>query len=286
MAELTSRERIEKALDHQQVDQAPIDFGASRITGISAIAYKNLLEYLGVQEDIHVYDIKQQLALPSLEMTNRMGGDVVGINRLGPTTAMPFLEIDRFKDGKLTDGSPCKLPEACDMISRGDGAFDIVYEGNVVASRTRFSLYFDIAPCELQYAETKKDIDKWEFPDPWSDREEKFLKDQVDRLYHKTDKALFASLPQMNSSFFELGATLFGFETFMTDLLLKRDMIEYWLDKLLDHDFEILDKYLAVAGLYISGREDFSALRWYDRPYYRGFYRGRDRYIKPAAKFG
>jgi uroporphyrinogen decarboxylase len=75
---------------------------------------------------------------------------------------------------------------------------------------------------------------------------------QIERLYHGTDKALFASLPQMNCSFFELGATLFGFETFMENLLLKRGVIEHWLDRLLAHDLEILDKFLTVAGPYLS----------------------------------
>ena len=109
---LTSRERVRLALNHQEPDRVPVDIGASRVTGISAIAYRNLLRHLGLKEDIRVYDIKQQLADPSLEVINRLGADVVSLHRLAPTTGMSFLALDRWKPGRLTDGSACLVPEA------------------------------------------------------------------------------------------------------------------------------------------------------------------------------
>ena len=109
---LTSRERVEAALKYERVDRIPIDFGGSRVTGIASIAYKKLIDHLGISEDIHLYDIKQQLACPSLEIIDFMGGDFVQLNRLGPTTGMPFLCIDKWKQGTLTDGSGCLVPEA------------------------------------------------------------------------------------------------------------------------------------------------------------------------------
>src|SRR6516165_12194077 len=97
MSTLSSRERVRKALNHEPTDRVPVDFGGSRVTGISAIAYRNLLQHLGMQEDVCVYDVKQQLAKPSLDLINRLGGDVVQLHRLGPTTGMPFLEVDKWK---------------------------------------------------------------------------------------------------------------------------------------------------------------------------------------------
>ena len=63
---LTSRERVEAALKHEEVDRIPIDFGGSRVTGIASIAYKKLADHLGISEDIHLYDnsrIKATLAI-------------------------------------------------------------------------------------------------------------------------------------------------------------------------------------------------------------------------------
>ena len=97
MKDMTSRQRIDAALNHEPTDRVPIDMGGSRITGIASLAYKRLLSHLGMEEPIRLYDIKQQLALPSLDVVNRLGGDVVLVNRLAPTTGMPFLCIDQWR---------------------------------------------------------------------------------------------------------------------------------------------------------------------------------------------
>ena len=253
MAGMTSRERVEQALNHESTDRPPIDFGASRVTGIAAIAYKNLLSYLGLEEPIYLYDIKQQLALPSPEMINRMGGDVVMLSRLGPTTGMPFLCIDRWKDGTLTDGSPCKVPEAYETRFLEDGTIEVLYEGGVFAKRTPFSLYFDVVSAPLKDADSIANIDAYEFADAWTEREAMFVKDQIQRLYYGTDKALFAGVPLLNGSFLEIGVQQFGYEQFMMNLVLNREMMERWMDRILENDLKFLEAFLALAGPYISG---------------------------------
>ncbi len=39
---MTSRERVRKVLNHEEADRMPIDFGAMRSTGMTAVAYNNL----------------------------------------------------------------------------------------------------------------------------------------------------------------------------------------------------------------------------------------------------
>lgn len=259
---MTSRERVRAALNHQPPDRTPVDFGGSRITGIGAIAYRNLVRHLGLPEEIRVYDIKQQLALPSLEVTNRLGGDVVQLHRLGPTSGMAFLEIDRWKPGFLTDGSPCLVPAALEESTGRDGMIGIWHDGALHARRSPESYYFDVCHAPLARAESRADLDAYVWPDPWTSREEEFVKRQIDTLYHGTDKALFAGLPMFVCSFFELSLVLFGFENFMMMLAGERDLVEYWLDLKLEHDFAILDKFLAVAGRSIEAiqmNDDFGA---------------------------
>ena len=252
MNTLTSRDRVRRALNHEETDRVPVDFGASRITGIAAIAYKNLLHHLGRQEDIRVYDIKQQLALPSLEMIHRLGGDVVQLHRLGPTSGMPFLKIDEWKPGHLTDGSPCLVPADYAETVRADGTRELRHDGQLCAWRAPESFYFDVCYAPLAQAETTTDIDAFVWPDPWTEREEQWLKQEVHRLHHGTDQALFAGLPMFVCSFLELSLVLWGFENFMMKLATERDLMEHWLDAKLAHDLAILEKFLAVAGPYIE----------------------------------
>ena len=261
-SQITSRSRVLAALNHQPVDRVPVDFGASRITGIAAIAYQNLLDHLGLQEEIKVYDVKQQLALPSLDLVNRLGGDVVQLQRLGPTSGMAFLELDHWKPWQLTNGKPCLVPANHEEATGPGGMIEIWRDGMLHARRSRESFYFDVCYAPLANAQTKADIDAFVWPDPWTAREEAFVKQQIDALYHGTDKALFAGLPMFVCSLFELSLVLFGFENFMMMLATERELVEYWLDSKLEHDFAILDQFLAVAGGHIEAiqmNDDFGA---------------------------
>ena len=60
---MTPRERVIRTLKRQPTDRMPIDFGSHMSTGISAFAYWNLLDYLGLSIDgIWVLDTVQFLA--------------------------------------------------------------------------------------------------------------------------------------------------------------------------------------------------------------------------------
>jgi uroporphyrinogen decarboxylase len=62
---MNSRERVLSAIAHQQPDKVPVDLGSTPSSGISAIAYANLLKKLGRTElPVWIYDVVQQLAQP------------------------------------------------------------------------------------------------------------------------------------------------------------------------------------------------------------------------------
>ncbi len=70
----TSRERVLTALDHREPDRVPIDLGGNQ-TGIHKLAYQNLLQHLGLEEEIVIMDIVQQLAKPSEAVLERLHVD-------------------------------------------------------------------------------------------------------------------------------------------------------------------------------------------------------------------
>lgn len=71
---MTSRERLLKALNHEIPDRIPIDLGGNQ-TGIHRNAYRNLLKYLGIQDDIRIMDAVQQLAQPCEQVLQRFHVD-------------------------------------------------------------------------------------------------------------------------------------------------------------------------------------------------------------------
>jgi uroporphyrinogen decarboxylase len=47
---MTPRERVLASIAHQEPDGLPVDLGATPSSGISAIAYHNLKQHLGIKQ--------------------------------------------------------------------------------------------------------------------------------------------------------------------------------------------------------------------------------------------
>ncbi len=63
---MTSRERLLKALNHEEPDHVPFDLGSTQVTGITIGAYRELCASLGrAPEPTALSDVIQQLATPS-----------------------------------------------------------------------------------------------------------------------------------------------------------------------------------------------------------------------------
>ena len=79
---MTSRERILAALNYEQPDRVPVDFGGHRSSGIAAIAYARLKKKLEINTgDIFVYDMLQQLAIIEQPVLDRFGVDTIEMGR-------------------------------------------------------------------------------------------------------------------------------------------------------------------------------------------------------------
>ncbi len=75
---MTSRERVLCAIAHKEADRVPIDLGMHFSTGISAFAYYNLREYLGLDVSrIDIPDMVQLLARVDDDIINRFHVDTV-----------------------------------------------------------------------------------------------------------------------------------------------------------------------------------------------------------------
>ncbi|MFP4499687.1 MAG: uroporphyrinogen decarboxylase family protein [Candidatus Hydrogenedentota bacterium] len=74
MERMTSRERMLKALNHQEPDRIPIDLGGNQ-TGIHKFAYQALIEHLGIDDELQIMDPVQQLAQPCEALLERFHVD-------------------------------------------------------------------------------------------------------------------------------------------------------------------------------------------------------------------
>lgn len=77
---MNSRERILKALNHEEADRVPYDLAGSTWSGITNTAYQNLRKHLGKpEEEAEWSDVIQQIVIPSEDILDELQVDTRGI---------------------------------------------------------------------------------------------------------------------------------------------------------------------------------------------------------------
>lgn len=245
---MTSRERIQAVLKHQMPDTLPIDFGAHRSSGISAIAYNKLKAKLGLDpHTTKLYDVMQQLAVPETEVLDRFGADVVQLLQLYPAFGA---RVDSWKPGTLQDGSPCLVPENLNPIRNQNGDFDLVNDqGIVIARQPAGGLYYDNMNYFLKDVEEIEDLDGRMVKPSISEEELDFLEKQAKEQYEKGERA---TLLHVGGAIFEEGQQEFGFENFYYLLAAEPELVHRWAENLTEGYLEVLDKILDRIGPYLD----------------------------------
>ena len=102
---MTSQERILATLNHREPDRVPVDLSGHRSSGIMAMAYARLQDFLGLpKKPIRVYDPIQQLAIVDDDVLARFQVDTIELGRAFA------LEDKRWCEWTLPDGTPCLMP--------------------------------------------------------------------------------------------------------------------------------------------------------------------------------
>ena len=261
---MKSRERVIKALRHQEPDRMPIDFGAMRSTGIMAIAYNHLKRHLGIETGAtRLYDTGQQLAEVEEQVRQRFGVDVVDLTYTFPDAPIPNPE---WRPWTLPDGSPCLAP--ADWRPEPDGEGGWVRrddEGRVVARMPRDVLYFEGCYHPLENATTLADVDAYDWPVVDDERLE-YLHERAKWLYHNTDYAIMAPF---GGNILERGQGLRGWDSFLMDLVGNRPFADYLMDKMVEAHVRNLERFFAAVGDYIQIVQMGDDLGTQDRPQLR-----------------
>lgn len=224
---LAPRERVRLALGFQEPDRIPIDLDGWA-TYFTEGAYRNLLQHLGIDEEPQVNDWFL----------------VSGVNE----SILRRFGVD-FRRVALA------VPEGFRSKTYPDGSWDDewgVRKRKVAhpSPRTGQTAYY-AEMIEPPLAEGSiDDLESYPWPDPEDPGRYRDLRERVKLLYETTDHALVAAA--IGNGIFEQAQALRGIQRFFEDLLINREFATLLIDKILQIQLSIFDRYLAIVGPYVE----------------------------------
>jgi uroporphyrinogen decarboxylase len=253
---MTSRERVIAALNHQEPDLVPIDFGSNYCTTVNVIAYNNLKRRMGVSTPTYVRNIVTMTAAPDLEegfeMMKLMGGDLVCL----PRYLIDGLDTRDWKPWALKDGSECMVPADFNPEEDGHGGWIFRAGGAVECRMPSDGHYFDPVTYPLGSVQSIKDLEQL-LPllegssfFSLSDKELDQIEKRAKALYEETDFALVSDLYFF--SLYQLPLQIFGYEKLFTIMATDPEFVHYWMSFLTDALDVLITKYLKRVGRYTT----------------------------------
>ena len=252
---MNSRQRILTSLNHQEPDRLPVDLGATPSSGISAIAYDNLLKYCAFEDQRNwVYDVVQQVAQPSDEVLNHFCIDAIDLGRAFNT------RDDEWLDYTLPNGAVARQPKWFKTQKQADGSTLAYQNGEAIACMpaSAFSydqIVFPFLECyPLTYGANLEAAmgrvhwsafahSPWDHavqPDFWEQ-----LRQQALDLRTTSDRAIVLSA---GCNLFEWGTFMRRLDHFLEDLLLAPTDVERFLDALMERHLASLEKICRAVG--------------------------------------
>ena len=253
---MTSRERVMAAINHQEPDRVPVDLGATPSSGISAIAYSNLVRHISKTDlPVLIYDVVQQLAQPDNLVLDMFGIDVLDIGR-----SFNARDSD-WKPVILANGATAFYPKWFNPVKMADGSF-VTYDddGSRILSKMPVgATFFDQAyfPYIDGYPDSYKDLDSemgrimWsrDVHSPWDHAGDpgfwEKLRENTLKMRQNSNKAL---LIVCGCNLFEWGTFLRRIDNFLTDLLTDPYNVEKLLDQLMIRHLATLEKVCNAVG--------------------------------------
>lgn len=197
---MTSRERIRKAINHEESDRIPIDMGSTPVTGIAASTYTKLREALGLaRRRVKVIEPFQILAEVDTEVMDKIGIDTIGLQL--PTNLFGFKNED-WKAWKLFDGTEVLVPGL--FITKQDKEGNLLlYPGGDTSAppsgkMPKGGYYFDGIVRQETINESHLDPHEW-VKDQYSlytEEELRYLEKTAKNLYQNSDFSLVGSFFQ------------------------------------------------------------------------------------------
>ena len=140
---MTSRERVQRAVNFQAVDRVPIDLGGMKASSIAAVAYQRLQEKLGLRPRTRVFDPRFMIAVVDEPVRKRFHLDVMPLDLSTlPALSQPDQE---WVPRRLFSGTEVLLPPGTRIGEDPDGSWVLLDDrGAPTAFRMpKDGFYFD-----------------------------------------------------------------------------------------------------------------------------------------------
>jgi len=247
---MSSRERVQLALNHQEPDRVPLDLGGSTVTGMHVSSVYRLRQALGLDEPgtpVKVIEPYQMLGEIKSDLMEALDVDVVGLS--GTRTMFGFKFVvscaaqrssvpnEGWKPWTLFDGTPVLVPDGFNTDPELNGDILMYPEGDRSAPPSgrmpRGGWYFDTIIRQPPIDEASLNVeDNLEEFGPISDEELEHFRREAERLYNETDKAILANF----------GGTAFGDIALVPAPWLKhpkgiRDVEEWYISTVTRRDY-------------------------------------------------
>lgn len=191
---MTSREKIRKAINHEEPDRIPLDLGSTLVTGIQASIYAKLKRALGLKDQlVKVIDPFQILAYVEPEVIEKLGVDTVG---LWLSTNIFGFKNENWKPWRLFDGTKVTVPKKFITTTDNEGNIYLYPQGDTsvspCAKMPKGGYYFDVLVRQETIDEEHLDPEEW-VKDQYSvytEEELRYLEETAEDLYKNTELSL------------------------------------------------------------------------------------------------
>jgi len=224
MAEMTSRERVWAAVNHQEPDRVPLDIGGGTSTTIVVEGYDQLKQYWGVPGETRIMNKLFRLAGLDEEVMVRLGSDCRPLTNKGPANWKPIPSDD-----------PNLFTDLWGITWRRAD-----YPGGY---------YWELYKHPLAEA-TIEDLDRFAWPDPLDPGFTAGLAGDAQQLYENTPYAIMAD--GGFKSFWELGYMMRGLTQLLEDLVDNPEFVTALMEKLLELNLAGTRRFLELTGKYIQ----------------------------------
>jgi len=218
MGKMSSKERLNCALNHKEPDMIPIDFGGVH-TSLHDYAHKNLMKYYKLDgPDAKIQEALQQIVYPDERILKKFQVDVTGVYTKA-SSSWEF-KIDPVKDEWIDEWG--------NRYIRPKGGF-----------------FYDIKEHVMKDF-TLEDLKAYKMPDPCDGARVKNLRNEILDIQNKTDKAVII----FNASWglWESLWLMRGFEVAYIDIAANKDFVEYFWDKMMEWQKGFWNSVLSQVG--------------------------------------
>ncbi len=218
---LKPRERVLRALNHQEVDRVPVDLGGTHNSSMCLVAYDNFKKFLNIETPTEVLNLALEVARMEEGVLQRLPADVRLVAAKPPKhTKMRWLDQHTFVDDW---GITYHQPE-------GWRQYDMV--AHPLANAT-------IA-----------DLDRYDWPHVEDEARFAGLRELAHDLHEHTDYAVCGAT--MDSTIFDKAWALRGMQQFLTDLLADPAFALALLEHVAQLQCKRYECFLQQVGKYID----------------------------------